>query len=185
MLLLPVVPVDVTGSALRLHLGATTWPSVASERFEQPDGIVLVFEVLAASHRVTLLDDRGGSGEPLIVETVACGDSGSAPVRSDELPRGHSHEVGSGHYRFGSSTVHGTTAVADTAEIVRSRTGSIQPGLAVAFPGHPDALTALVIDHAPNQDGIGWSTWHIYPGDNPHVVTTTSTFSLRNRRSHR
>ena len=191
-----VPPTDVIGDALRLHLGPNGLHAVASRRVALGGGWALVLEVLAASHRVTVESPAG----PVLVETVACGiEAGSPPVDPDRLPGRHEVAVAGGRYHFASERGDGP-AVEAAAERLRAA-GARTDTLVVGFPGHPDALTGLVVqaetvpartvpsgaDHAPADPGAGagtgapatvrWATWHVYPGAAGHVVTTSSSFA--------
>lgn len=182
MLLADVTPADVIGDALRLHLGRTVWPAVAHEVVPVPGVAQVMLEVLAASHRVTVLAPDGNPDHEWLVETVACGTADAPPVSADHLPSSHESVGGHGTYRFRSRTDHGDDAVRRAATAVRA----MPRGLAVAFPGHPDALTGLAVSPVEatgpsGAGGVAWSTWHVYPGATPHVVTTSSTFSLHRR----
>ena len=177
MLVAHVHPADVIGESLRLHLGPTEWPAVASRQFRH-DPFVITVEVLAASHRV--LVHSAASITPLVVETVACGRAASSPVDDHRLPAEHELDLVAATYRFTSATRTGFHAVRRAADDVRS----IERGLQVAFPGHSDALTGIRLDPAPAAGAagsIGWTTHHVYPGTTPHVVTTSSTLTLHRR----
>lgn len=180
MLLADVLPADVIGDSLRLHLGPTEWPAVATRTITV--GAFLVrLEVLAASHRVQVLtlDHR-----PVVTETVACGSATAPPVDEHRLPTAHHEQLGGATYRFGSTSETGREAVHHAAQTVRR----VERGLQVAFPGHPDALTGICLHPAHplirrSQTSLGWTTFHVYPGATPHVVTTSSTLTLPRRPS--
>lgn len=170
-----VPPTDVIGDALRLHLGPNGLDAVALRRVELADGWALVLEVLAASHRVTLESPTG----PVLVETVACGAGSDRPaVDPERLPAVHQSDFAAGRYVFSSQRGEGPEATA-AAERVRA-VGGRSDSLVVEFPGHPDALTGLVVDVSPAagaaSDTVAWSTWHVYPGAAAHVVATSSSF---------
>lgn len=124
-------------------------------------GLSVVVEVLAASHRVHVFDDDG----VLATEQVACvGDLPSTP-----LPAASAHDTG-GHRLEFTSTRPGldATELADLADALRAA-GTDPAALVVSFPGHRDALTSVRVL------GDGWETWHLYPGDRPHAVRTRTT----------
>lgn len=175
LLSVDVPPADVIGDALRLHLGPNALPAVALVRVPVAGIGVVVLEVLAASHRVTVVHhDR-----PVLVETVACA-TGSAldpePVDPSALPACHHDLLGTGSYRFTSDRLAGARAVAETARHLRTLSQR-SDALTVGFPGHPDALTGLAVAPAP-AGTVAWSTWHLYPGADPHVVATTSVLDV-------
>jgi hypothetical protein len=176
LLSVDVPPADVIGDALRLHLGPNALPAVAGIRVPVGPDLVLVLEVLAASHRVTVLR----SGRPVLVETVACltgSPLDAPPVDPAALPGAHAVDLGAGCYRFTSERRDGPAPLAEAARLVRALSGR-GDALTVGFPGHPDALTGLaMVGAAPAP--LAWSTWHLYPGADPHVVATTSVMNLR------
>ncbi len=163
---------DVVGDALRLHIGPTDLPAVASVNVSLGGGRRLLLEVLAASHRATVLV----SDVALLTETVACaveGGSGQSPVDPSRLPLTHTLEG----YRFASRRLEGSVALAQEVAEVR-RLGDRGDSVVVGFPGHPDALTGLTVGEY-SERSVTWRTWHLYPGPTPHVVTTFSQFDLR------
>ena len=175
-----ISPADVVGDALRLRLGPNTLSAVASCRVElgsEARGeLTAVLEVLTASHRVTLIS----GGRDLVVETVACDPGASTPaagvVDAFRLPEEHRWATELGPSCFTSRTLHGQTSLDRArAEIddLDGRAGSV----VVGFPGHADALTAVVADRAGLE--LRWRTWHLYPGSDPHHVTTTTTLTLQ------
>jgi hypothetical protein len=119
-----------------------------------------------------------GSAVATLTETVACGTDGTTPVEASTLPSVHEVDLDGGRYRFESTTLHGSGPVESAARSVRE----VAQGLTVAFPGHPDALTGIRLDHRgaharADATAISWTTWHVYPGALPHVVTTSSTYT--------
>lgn len=175
LLSVDVPPADVIGDALRLHLGANALPAVASVRVPVAGIGVVVLEVLAASHRVTVLHhDR-----PVLVETVACATGSTLdpePVDASALPTRHEDVSDLGAYRFTSDRLGGTGAVTETARHLRTLSHRAD-ALTVGFPGHPDALTGLALVPAP-AGTVAWSSWHLYPGADAHVVATTSVLDV-------
>lgn len=124
----------------------------------------VVVEVLAASHRVHLLE----GADTVATEQVAC--LGASPA--SPLPARATHEAGRHRLRFTASRpelgAEGLTRLAS-----RLRTADGDRALVVSFPGHPDALTSVqVLDD-------GWETWHLYPGAAPHALRTRTRVSTR------
>jgi hypothetical protein len=158
---------DVSADGLTLRFCATPGLDVVgtvTARLEALRLTVLV-EVLAASHRVHVLDDDG----ILATEQVAC--VGSPP--SEALPGHASHEARGHRIDFRSERPDlDPTALADLATELRSMAGD-DGVLVVSFPGHPDALTSVRVLDA------GWESWHLYPGDRPHAVRTSTTVAAR------
>lgn len=151
---------DVSADGLVLRFGGTPGLDVVgtlSGTLEQL-GLTVVLEVLAASHRVHVLDDDG----VLATEQVACVD----PVPVEPLPARASHQVGEHGLEFRSERpdLDGSTLASLAVEL---RSGAADDAaLVVSFPGHRDALTSVRVL------GDGWETWHLYPGERPHAVRT-------------
>ena len=171
-----IASVDVLGDALRLHLGPNLLPAVATSHIRLGPSITVVLEALAASHRVTVT--YGGS--EAIVETGACrngGDPVSTLVSPDRLPSSYRQTIAHGTYCFAGRKITGQSELEDGARMLRAISG--RPGsLVVGFPGHPDALTGLVLDTS-DQHSLAWSSWHLYPGVDPHMIVTTSALELQ------
>lgn len=163
---LPVV--DVQGHQLRLVLGRTPATVVAEQSWILADGTALTAEVLAASHRVSIV----GPGVE-VVETVACDVGGPAPVDARRLPGRHRCTAQGRTLSFTSRFVRGADAVDALARRLHARSGRADT-LSVNFPGHPDALTAIEITATSAPGSVGWSTWHLYPGVDPHAVLTVT-----------
>lgn len=166
---------DVAGDALRLHLGVNTLPAVASRLLRINESRAVIFEVLAASHRITVR----ASGGRVLTETVACGsrcDVDAPPVAADRLPSRHTSVIDGGNYEFSSSRLDGADAVREAAQKLRALKDHPH-ALVVEFPGHGDALTGLMLDHVAG--AITWSTWHLYPGPTAHAVATTTILTQR------
>jgi Protein of unknown function DUF2617 len=153
-----IADVSADGLALRFHgtpgldVVATSWGTL------EDVGLVVVVEVLAASHRVHLLDDDG----VLATEQVACVD----PAPDEGLPEQAAHEVRGHLLVFRAERPHlDASSLTALASDLRSTAGDEQV-LVVSFPGHADALTSVRVL------GDGWETWHLYPGRRPHAVRT-------------
>ena len=151
---------DVSADGLALRFHGTPGLDVVGTLFGTLDafGLAVVVEVLAASHRVHLLDDDG----VLATEQVAC----VTPVPDEPLPARADHEV-RGH-RLEFHAEHPDVDAAALAAIAAGlRSGADDGGaLVVSFPGHRDALTSVRVG------ADGWETWHLYPGARPHAVRT-------------
>lgn len=179
------VPVaDVSGAALRLFTTPPDHPAVRSRTVELGDWVV-VLDVLAASHRVTVLE--GHSQPPLVPEagvvseTVAClaGDGAAcapAPVSAKELPDRYQWSVGVWAMDFTARTIRGSQAVDDAADELEQLAGATT-SLVAKFPGHRHAWTGLTVDLHRVDDGptLTWHAWHLYPGEDPHVVISRTT----------
>lgn len=154
---------DVSAEGLTLRFATTPGLDVVgimSGTLTGP-GVSVVVEVLAASHRVHVLDGDG----VLATEQVAC--VGGAPITP--LPDATSHVAGDHRLEFTSTRPDlDATGIAELAAGLRAD-GTGPDALVVSFPGHLDALTSVRLL------GDGWETWHLYPGDRPHAVRTRTT----------
>jgi hypothetical protein len=154
---------DVSADGLTLRFSATPGLDVVGTLAGTLTAVRLavVVEVLAASHRVHVLDDDG----LLATEQVAC----VRPGLAVPLPEHATHDV-AGH-RLQLSAERARYDVAGLARLACGlRSGADDDGsIVVSFPGHRDALTSvrLLAD--------GWETWHLYPGRRPHAVRTHTT----------
>lgn len=118
----------------------------------------LQLRVLGASHQVVL------DG---LVETLAC-----LPGVPADLPGDVRRPAGGWGYRFRSTVEDlGPAQVRARAEELR-RLAAGPAAVVAAFPGDPDAVTALRADRL-DADAAGWSTWHLYPGAGQLVTTRT------------
>ncbi len=169
--LLDVEPLDTDGRLLRLHCHQTGHRAVARSTLSF-GAVTVELDVLAASHRVTVrpTHDRSSNAEWQIDETVACA-TNAAAVESGALPPVYTWRTGPWHLAFESTLERGSEMVETSAADLAARHG--EPNhLIVAFPGHHHALTGLQVAGSP--DSLTWRTWHLYPGDDPHVVLTTT-----------
>ncbi|GGJ96149.1 hypothetical protein GCM10010123_27650 [Pilimelia anulata] len=142
---------DTAAGDLSFTLSLPRLPALYSLALPDP-GVSL--HLLGASHQV-VLDDR--------IETVAC------------LPDGPAHlperaEVDG--LRFAAEVRRpGAAALSAEVAIVRRMVAADPYGLVGAFPGHPDAITALQVTRRAGR--VGWRTWHAYPQTGELVLTRT------------
>lgn len=168
---LAVPVVDTDGRQLRLCVTPTTHVAVAS-RDLRIQGAVVSLEVLAASHRVRIV----GDGDWSLNETVAC--DLESYLTADRLPEERSWSTLNHTMRFHSALLAGSTAVEAAAAELASL--PVEKSLVVRFPGHLQALTAIqLLPSAESIDSIAWRTWHLYPGSDPHVVTTSTVATAK------
>nr|WP_246400793.1 DUF2617 family protein [Jiangella mangrovi] len=118
----------------------------------------LELRVLGASHQVVL----GG-----LVETVAC-----LPGVPAELPGEVRRRAGGWHYRFHAAVEELPLATLRARAAELRRLAAEPDAVVAAFPGDPDAVTALRADRL-DADAVAWSTWHVYPGAGQLVGTRT------------
>ena len=112
----------------------------------------LELRVLGASHAVVVDGGR-------LSEVVACGAPAGAPLASGvRRAGGLTHAIGA----------EVVPLRREHAEAVRVLAGD-PAAIVAAFPGAPDALTALqALPHG------GWRSWHLYPVTGEAVLTTTT-----------
>ncbi len=174
---LSVEPHDTDGRLLRLQTQPTSHVAVA-DRLLRIDGLSLHLEILSASHRVVVRAEDGSS----IHETVACAAGSAVVVDDDCLPDRHRWTTRGWQVDFSSSLRFGPDAVEKSAaEFGRLRTERPDANLVGRFPGHDLALTALNADLT-RADQLAWRSWHLYPGTDPHVVTTVTRATRLERR---
>lgn len=156
---------DARADQLRLRLGATDTPALLARTLDVPGvpGGELLLEVLGSSHRVTLRRD----GAADVIETVSCdidqhGGTDALPADHDALVAGATYAFRSHVEPLGACTA--TASLAD--ELVASG------ALVAAFPGHPQAITAVRAD-VDEPAAVSWRTWHAYPQTDELVVTST------------
>lgn len=156
---LAVPTVDTSGRQLALSTEPTPHVAVASLLIEGPEFSARL-DVLAASHRVTVELPVG-----TITETVACDVTGTGSL---PLPEVHAWVAAGERIGFQSSLRCGREALTRAAAAI----ARLDPArsIVVRFPGHEAALTAIELLEGPQE--VAWRTWHLYPGDDPHVVIT-------------
>ncbi len=193
---LGVDPLDTDGRLLRLQPGPTSHLAVAS-RFVRLDSAMVRLDILSASHRVMMAATPLGTIAPVegwdVHETVACG-SAAAAVHPDRLPSSHTWKTGDWTMSFRSELSTDPDSLQAAADQLIA--GADHPAALVAsFPGHPLAITGLTVHQhvagdtngddtnssdstatasTGGQTSIEWRSWHLYPGDDPHMVTTTT-----------
>jgi len=127
---------------------------------------VLELRLLGASHQLLLWSDDGALR---CVETVAC-----LPALARPMPERAVTPLAEDRYDF-ASRISALGPAGFTAEVERVRRDCARNGSSLigAYPGSPDALTAIL----PELDGAGvrWTTWHSYP-QNGRLVRTHSAF---------
>ncbi len=168
---LSIDPLDTDGRLLRLHCSPTRHLAVATATISVGAASVQL-DVLAASHRVRVTPAGHGAERASwrLDETVACGTAADAVV-AHELPAEHTWRSGPWHLTFRSSMSTGDASVTDNATRLLSQRDD-PDHLVVRFPGHPHALTGLHV--AGTEHSLTWHSWHLYPGEDPHAVLTTT-----------
>lgn len=174
-----VVAVDTGPEQLRVSAQVERLPAVAVHRVEVPPHR-LELRILAASHQVVVWSAGGGRGgreRVRHVETVACRLMPSA----EPLVHGGVYDLGS--WCVAASVVHlDAESFAEQAEAWTARGRHDGRCVAVRFPNHPHALTALAVgdstaDHQGSGGGVAWTGIHLYPsaGGGGAVVRTTTS----------
>ncbi|TDC78213.1 DUF2617 family protein [Actinomadura sp. 7K507] len=150
---------DASADALSFALGLAPLDALAVLPVEC-GGLTVELRLLGASHQVI--------AGPLS-ETVAC-----LPGDAEPLPGRASTSVPGWTYDFAATTAAHSdgTAFARAVEAVCARLADRGDALTGDFPGSRHAVTALAIeDHALEETGIGWRTWHAYPQTREIVMT--------------
>ncbi|MFT7598381.1 MAG: hypothetical protein ACI8TP_001302 [Acidimicrobiales bacterium] len=189
---LDIVTVDTDGRLLRLQCYPTSHRAVESKivRFQR---CVVRLDVLSASHRVLVGPttenpaNRNSISSPTaatweIHETVAC-EAAVADEQPPEvalLPPELRWQAEPWTVDFRSELCFGDHALREAAASVIALTDR-SDSLVAAFPGNELALTGLTV-RSTSDDRIRWNSWHLYPGADPHVVTTQTTATSRPRR---
>lgn len=126
-------------------------------------GADVELRVLGASHQVVV---RRNGAE--LIETVAC-----LPGVEPHLPATAVCSVQGRTYTFESrvTDVPPRELRRRVAELGRMTERSKNKVLLAAFPGEPDAVTALRLDG--DTSGVRWRTWHVYPRSTQIVQTST------------
>ncbi|MGP4023886.1 DUF2617 family protein [Actinomadura sp. 3N407] len=150
---------DARADALSFALGLPPLDALAVLPVERAD-MTVELRLLGASHQVI--------AGPLS-ETVAC-----LPGDAEPLPGRASTSVPGWTYEFAATTAAHSddTAFARAVEAVCARLADRGDALTGAFPGSRHAVTALALEnHALEDSGIGWRTWHAYPQTREIVMT--------------
>ena len=153
--------VDASAGQLTWGLVPATGPPLARISVSLR-GADVDLTVLGASHQV-----MARVGEVTCVEAVTCGGIGLSPLprrAARDLP-GLRYSVSSSVERLDPETFTGR------ARRLREDLGPEPRALVGSFPGHPDALTALLA--RADGEGVVWQTWHAYPLTGELVLTTT------------
>lgn len=127
-------------------------------------GIGISVRLLGASHQV-VIDD----GAHRLCETVAC-----LPDLDSSLPASFqqsSYVFGSTVEELDADAMH--ALVVDLTQRVQAHRVDGLPALIGAFPGIPDAVTAIVAS-ASDDETLTWETWHTYPQTGEVVATSSS-----------
>jgi hypothetical protein len=167
---LDTVYADTRADALSFALGLPAMDALAVLPLTC-SGVRVELRLLGASHQVM-------AGP--VSETVAC-----LPGRPGPLPAAVRETVGGWSYDF-TAGVRGYDRQGFESAVtgLRARLADRADALTGAFPGSPYAVTALVLDRAPDPAGapgtgagagpvIGWRTWHAYPQSMEIVATRT------------
>ena len=157
---LAVPYVDASATDLCWALAATGLPPLASVDLEVGAASVRL-TILGASHEVVAT-----VGAATCVEAVACG------VPGCPLPASASRRVSGLRYRLASEVLHLPPAeLSRRTARLHDELGPDRLALVAAFPGEPEALTAVAVwGHG---GSIGWRTWHAYPRSGELVATET------------
>lgn len=147
---------DVAAAGLRWALGLPERPGVASRTCVLPCGVRVELRVLGASHQVVV--ERADARS--VSETMACDladDDRAGPLPGRAVRDGYaftSHVVTPGPAELGAAV-----------RAVERRCAAAPYAVVAAFPGHPDAVTAIALDLHPagEPDALSWETWHAYP----------------------
>lgn len=126
-------------------------------------GVDLTLRLLGASHQAVL---RTPAGE--LTETLAC-----LPGRGAYLPPELDERVAGVRYRFAVSVeALAGNEFSDAVAALRREAEPSPYGLVGVFPGHDEAVTALLVE--PGDGRVAWRTWHAYP-QTRHLVATRTT----------
>lgn len=152
---------DTRADALGWFLGLRPLQPLAVRTLDLGDAH-LELRLLGASHQVLVRAPAG-----LCSETVACLGEARAP-----LPARAAQRVDGWDYEFTSLAEHlprdrFSARVRELVAEVDAHPG----GLIGAYPGFPDAVTAIVADR--RRGVLRWSTWHTYPQEG-RIVSTRS-----------
>ena len=157
---LAVPYVDVSAADLSWALAAAGLPPLATVDLAVGTASVRL-TVLGASHEVV-----ASLGEATCTEAIACG------VPGGPLPPSATRDVPGLRYRFSSTVLElPPDELAAHTRRLRSRLAPDPWGLVAAFPGHPEAVTALAVRG--HGAALRWRTWHAYPRSGELVVTST------------
>jgi hypothetical protein len=154
-----VLTVDTAPDQLRISTQAGRLPAVVVHEVEVGRDR-LELRILAASHQVVVEVDGGPGRRSGHVETVACGlaSPSAAPLVEGRL------------YGHGGWCVAASVVSCDAVSFARQARRWIERGrddercVAVRFPNHPHALTAVAVDvNEVSGSVLGWTGVHLYP----------------------
>ncbi|MGK5533754.1 DUF2617 family protein [Streptomyces sp. URMC 129] len=157
---------DTSADQLSFSLTAPPQDALAVTATEL-GGVTVELRLLGASHQVV-------AGP--VTETLAClpGRPGGGP------PPEVTDEIDGWAYRFTSGLRrHDGPAFAARAARLRAELATHPASLCGAFPGSPDAFSALTVRRT--GDVIAWRTWHAYP-QTGQIVETSTTLRLPDER---
>ena len=157
--------VDARARDLGLALDAPPQPALAALTGRH-EGLLVELRVLGCSHQALL----GDPTRPLS-EVVSC-----RPADGPGMPQRLDRVTPAGRYAFASSvlTLSGRELERRARRVVE--TVDADPlGLAAAFPGLPNAFTAM--RWWPEGGCLRWETWHSYP-QTGEIVHTESVLEL-------
>ncbi len=158
---LSVPYVDVSAADLSWALSSAGMPALASVDVVLGAATVRL-TVLGASHEVVAsIGSRG------CTEVIACGVAAGEP-----LPASRRRDLPGLRYAFTCTVLRlDGEGLARRTQVLRDRLALDANALVAAFPGHPEAVTALAVRGDAGR--LRWRTWHAYPATGELVLTAT------------
>ena len=157
---------DVSAADLTWALSGAGMPALASVDVVL-DSARVRLSVLGASHEVV-----AELGPLACTEVIACGMAAGAP-----MPASVTRDLPGLRYEFRSTVLRLDAGdLAGRTHGLRGRLALDGQALVAAFPGHPQAVTALAVRG--DGHGLHWRTWHAYPATSELVVTSTRLKAL-------
>lgn len=163
---------DTSAADLTFSLRQGRLPAVCGTTVSLSPGTRVELNVLGCSHQVILVENETDH----LTETLAC-----LPGLPASLPGSVATETASTQHEFESRTEHHSGA--DFGRAVQRITEDAQNhqhNVVARFPGHPGAVTAIVLDSA-SADELRWSTWHCYPQHGEIVLTSSRVHGLQSQ----